>query len=355
MITVQAARCAVMFWQDGKLVWDDYLRHEQLALTAESERVVRWFADWKDLDTAHALGDHAHPVAVRLLEAGVLIGRDSPADLAEQRVLAQWGAFGPAARYFHFAARTDTETRYLDLQADRAYFADKARADPPPPVAKTYPDRKLFALTENAVGQGWARPDLRDAVRERRSVRTFSADPISLAAISDLLRLTGGVVDAFDHPQLGTTLRKSSPSAGGRTPLELYLYANRVDGLEPGLYHFAPTRNGLEAIRPAIPDDVRLAALGGQPWLVDGAALVIHTAVIARTRWRYETRRAYRDILIELGHVSQTLLLTSSALGLGAVFATAVQDEALERLIGVDFTAEVALGVTSIGRPVPGA
>ena len=244
MSTVKAASCAVMFWQDGKLVWDDYLRHEQLALTAESERVVRWFADWKDLGTAHALGQRARDVAARLLEAGVLIGRDSPADLAERRVLAEWGAFGPAARYFHFAARTDTETRYLDLEADRAHFADKARADPPPPVAKTYPDRKLFALNDNRVGKGWARPDLLDAVRERRSVRKFSAEPVSLAAVGDLLRLTGGVIDTVDHPQLGTTLQKSSPSAGGRTPLELYLYANRVDGLEPGLITSRPPGTG---------------------------------------------------------------------------------------------------------------
>ena len=354
MNKVKAASCAVMFWQDGKLIWDDYLRHEQLALTVESQRVVRWFADWKDLTSAHSLGWRAHDVAARLLDAGVLISRDSVHDHAEQRVLAEWGAFGPAARYFHFAARTDTETRYMDSAADRAHFAEKARTDPPPPVAKTYPDRKLLPLNANQVNdESWTRLALLDALRERRSVRRFTSEPVSLAAVTDLLRLTGGIIDAFDDPQLGTTLQKSSPSAGGRTPLELYLYANRVDGLDPGLYHFAPTRSGLEAIGPAIADDVRLAAVGGQPWLADGAALIIHTAVIARTRWRYETRRAYRDILLELGHVSQTLLLTAAALGLGAVFATAVQDEAVERLLGVDFTAELALGVTSIGRPAP--
>jgi hypothetical protein len=42
MSAVRTARCAVLFWQDGKLVWDNYLRHEQFALTAECERVLRW-------------------------------------------------------------------------------------------------------------------------------------------------------------------------------------------------------------------------------------------------------------------------------------------------------------------------
>lgn len=96
------------------------------------------------------------------------------------------------------------------------------------------------------------------------------------------------------------------------------------------------------------------AALGEQPWLSDCAALLIYTAVPARTRWRYERSRAYRDILIELGHVSQTVLLTATALGLGAVTATAMRDRELEDLLGCDPTAEPALAVTALGRPAAG-
>jgi hypothetical protein len=42
-------------------------------------------------------------------------------------------------------------------------------------------------------------------------------------------------------------------------------------------------------------------------------------------------------------------------MGLGAVFATAVCDEDLEQLIGVDGTAEILLGVTALGRPAEDA
>jgi nitroreductase len=79
--------------------------------------------------------------------------------------------------------------------------------------------------------------------------------------------------------------------------------------------------------------------------------LVLYTAVIERLQWRYRSPRAYRDLLIGLGHVSQTVLLLASAMGLGAVFATAVCDEDLELLIGIDPTSEILLGVTALGHP----
>jgi SagB-type dehydrogenase family enzyme len=354
MTLVKSAGCAVLFWQDGKLVWDDYLRHEQFALTARSERVVRWFADWRELESVRGLGEHEYLVADRLLDAGVLIRRDSPQDLAERRVLAEWADFGTAARYFHFAARTDTSSPYLDLDADRERTAARVRADPPPPVAKTYPDHPLVPLNAGPVtDERWPRPTLLDAVNARRSARRFSADSIPLSLLGDLLRLTAGVMESIDDGELGPALFKSSPSAGARTPAEIYVYADRVAGLDRGLYHYAPTRDGLEAIGPAVPRELRLSAVGGQPWLADGAALLIHTAVIERTRWRYRSRRAYRDILLELGHVSQTMLLSAGAMGLGAVFATALKDVEIERLIGCDFAAELPLGVTSIGFPAP--
>jgi nitroreductase len=73
--------------------------------------------------------------------------------------------------------------------------------------------------------------------------------------------------------------------------------------------------------------------------------------VIARSRWRYDSARAYRDLLIGLGHTSQTVLLTAAAMGLGAVFATAVRDERVEEILGCDPFEEIVLGVAALGWP----
>ena len=128
------------------------------------------------------------------------------------------------------------------------------------------------------------------------------------------------------------------------------------------MYHFAPTRGGIEALGDGIDAPAAgagagaagkrsLDAVGGQPWLAEAPVLILYTAVIERLQWRYRSPRAYRDLLIGLGHLSQTVLLLASAMNLGAVFATAVCDEDLERLIGIDGTSEVLLGVAALGHP----
>ena len=155
--------------------------------------------------------------------------------------------------------------------------------------------------------------------------------------------------------ETGPAVFKTSPSAGAWHPVELYVHARRVDGLDPGVYHYAPARGGLEHVGDGPDAAGVLDAVGGQRWLADAPALVLYTGVIERMMWRYALGRAYRDVLIGLGHVSQTLFLTATAMGLGAVFATAICDEDLERLVDCDPLHEVVLGVAGIGRPAAAA
>ena len=342
---VKVAECATLFWADGRLVWDDYVGHRQYALTEESEAVLRWFATWRELDSAQDLGDRARAVAGRLLEAGALVAEGSDEHLAEERLLARWGVWGSAARHFHFAARTPAGTRYAGLADDAAEMFDRARDVPPPAVAKTHPDRPVVRLD----GAGEAAPAaLLETLYARRSTRRFAPEAVSLGELGALLQVAGGIVDS-EHNAAGTAVFKTSPSAGAIHPVELYVVARDVDGLERGVYHYAPTRGGLEALDRRA--DADAAMLGGQPWLADAPALLVYTAVIERSQWRYETGRAYRDVLIGLGHVSQTVLLTATSMGLGSVFATAVSDGELETLIGCDPVDELVLGVAALGRP----
>ena len=356
---VKVAESASLFWDEGKLVWDDYVGHRQHALSVESERVLRWFSDWRELDTIRALGDEYLGIAERLIEAGVLIAEDSAEHAIEQRVLAHWGAWGPAARYLHFASRTLTGARFLSAAEDAAEMRTQAyahaQAGAMPALAKTYPDQPVIALpTARPDDSAWPARNLLDALYGRRSTRRFAPTALTLEQLGAILQVAGGFVDVLEQAA-GPAALKTSPSAGALHPVELYVHAVSVDGLAPGAYHFAPTRSGLEELGGGAGEKRPLTALGGQPWLAEAPALVLYTAVIERLQWRYRTPRAYRDLLIGLGHLSQTVLLMSCAMGLGAVFATAVCDEDLEQLIGVDATAEILLGVTALGRPADGA
>ncbi|HLM50936.1 MAG TPA: SagB/ThcOx family dehydrogenase, partial [Solirubrobacteraceae bacterium] len=233
---------------------------------------------------------------------------------------------------------------------------EQVRRDPPPAYATARPDRPLTRLpTGGGADAPWPQADLVSTLMGRRSVRRFAPEGLALGELAALLQVAGGILEVRDGLGTGPAVFKTSPAAGAWHPIELHVHARRVDGLEPGVYHYAPTRGGLEpAPAPAAEVDP-LDALGGQPWLAEAPVLILFTGVIERSAWRYATARAYRDMLIGLGHVSQTTLLTATAMGLGSVFATAVCDEDLERLAGVDPVEEVLLGVTAVGRPAPGA
>jgi len=350
---VKVAECAALFWDDGRLVWDDYLRQRQYALTAGSETVLRWFARWRELETARELGDGSLEIAERLVDAGALIVEGSPEHEGEERVGLGWGRWGAAARHFHFSVRTPASARFVSHGDDVIHMREQSREHPAPAIAKTYPDRDVVPVGL-ADAADWRRHGLLETLHHRRSVRRFTSDPVSVAEVGTILQLAGGIVDSLPDNGAGAAVFKTSPSAGAWHAVELYLEARDVEGLAPGVYHFAPTRGGLEDLGRGVLGEAARETLGGQAWLADAPALLIYTAVIDRAQWRYGAGRAYRDVLIGLGHLSQTVLLTATAMGLGAVFATAVCDEELERHIGCDAAGEVVLGVAALGRPAEG-
>jgi SagB-type dehydrogenase family enzyme len=352
---VRVAEATALFWDQSRLVWDDYIDHRQHALSAESERVLRWFSDWRELQSIKELGDEYLAIAERLLDAGVLVAENSSEHAIEQQVIASWGPWGPAARYLHFASRTLAGTRFLSAAEDtaemqrRAFANSQAEAIPPP--AKSYPDQPLIPLSAvRPDDSSWPSHGLLDALYRRRSTRRFTADPVSLGDLGAILWAAGGFVDLLEHAP-GPAALRTSPSAGALHPVEMYVDAASVDGLSPGVYHFAPTRRGLEDLDRGTTDKRALSAVGGQPWLSQAPVLILYTAVIERLQWRYRSPRAYRDLLIGLGHLSQTVLLLATAMGLGAVFATAICDQDLELLIGIDGTSEILLGVAAVGHP----
>jgi SagB-type dehydrogenase family enzyme len=351
-VRVRVARCAVLFWHRGKLVLDDWLTQRQLALSAESEQVLRWFADWRELETVEELDERLGRIAYRLLEAGVLVAEGSEAHRREEAVEGRWGGWLLPAGYFHFATRTHADARCLALADDIVQTRARSKVDPPPAPFRTSASAPLTKLREGLPDDtSWPNPRLVDALARRRSTRRFAERPVSHVLLAGLLDAATGVRELRADPALGTAVLTASPSAGGCQPIEVYVHARAVEGVEPGLYHFAPARGGLERLGEARESGELETALGEQPWLAAAPVLLLYTAVIGRSRWRYETPRAYRDLLIGLGHTSQTVLLTAAAMGLGAVFATAVRDERVEEILGCDPLEEIVLGVAALGWP----
>ena len=167
---------------------------------------------------------------------------------------------------------------------------------------------------------------LEECLLKRRSVRSFRNAALSLADISQLLWAAQGIT-AEGH-------LRTAPSAGALYPVEVYLVAGHVDGLEPGAYHYRPERNELVPVKAGdFRRELARAALG-QDCVANGAAIILFAAVYTRTSSKYG-QRATRYVHMEAGHAAQNVCLQATALGFGAVTVGAFEDDEVKRVVAL--------------------
>jgi SagB-type dehydrogenase family enzyme len=178
------------------------------------------------------------------------------------------------------------------------------------------------------------------ALLERRSVRAYQSEPLTLAEVSQLLWAAQGITDPDGL--------RTSPSAGALYPLEIYILVGNVRDLEAGIYHYLPENHALALISTGDRRQALYEAALDQQALLDAAAVILITAVYDRTKQKYG-ERGIRYALIEAGCVTQNLYLQAESLDLGTVFIGAFEDEAVRQLVGAGIR-EQPLGLMPVGR-----
>lgn len=183
---------------------------------------------------------------------------------------------------------------------------------------------------------------LRRVIHARRSFREFTDETVTSEDISDLLWAAQGIT----LPERGF---RASPSAGATYPLELYVAAERVEGMEPGLYWYTADMDrtvptGLEG---PLASTIAAAALG-QAALERAAAIIVVTAVFDRTTARYADR-GITYVHMEVGHAAENLLLMATARGLGSVPIGAFHEDTMSAVLGLPADHE-PLYLIALGR-----
>nr|MDK2850234.1 hypothetical protein [Candidatus Cloacimonadota bacterium] len=233
-------------------------------------------------------------------------------------------------------------TRYI--YADKS---DQERGIPRPDAIKAR-SGELFALP--AVGKlDFSSMSLQQAITERRSLRKYSAEPISQEELSWLLYCSSWARDFRSNERMEITFR-NVPSAGSRHPIETFVNIHRVTGLKPGLYYYHPIKHCLILIDESQEiQNLIFEACFRQEMFRTSAVNFIFTAVPYRTVWRYG-QRGYRYLYLDAGHIGQNLHLASEAIGCGACMIGAFLDEALNDALRVDGNEEFVIYAATVGK-----
>lgn len=185
-----------------------------------------------------------------------------------------------------------------------------------------------------------SKTSIEEALHERRSMRDYKNRPLMLSEISQFLWAAQGITDPRGF--------RTAPSAGALYPLEVYVVAGNVHGLPAGVYKYKS--QGHELIRIAKGDrrgELSAAALG-QPWVKDGAAVIVFSAVYERTTQKYG-ERGIRYVHIEAGHAAQNVYLQAVSLNLGTVIVGAFEDKKVKSITHMT-SKEEPLIIMPLGR-----
>lgn len=306
-------------------------------------------APWHDFEDVAR--QHDRQVLERLIAKGLLISNDDAHAGARARdeVLraANWHTHSAVS---HYLGRWRGVTSGEDLAKSGVYTMSELVARlgaPPPHVLERVPAHERIALPQPAA------TPLDEILARRATCRNF--DPcafVDKSTFAHILRRVFGAIEHRIHVD-NVVIKRTSPSGGGLHPTEAYIVVRRVEDFAPGLYHYHPLDHALEPLpAPAegVQEFVRIM-VAAQQYFLDAPVFVILATRFPRTFWKYRNHtKAYRATIFDAGHLSQTLYLSATELGLGAFITAAINEVDIERALGLDPLKESPLAVLGFGQ-----
>ncbi len=176
---------------------------------------------------------------------------------------------------------------------------------------------------------------LEEAIAKRRSVRRFSARPLTWQQVGQLAWAAQGITG-------GDQRWRAAPSAGALHPLQLYiLFPDRS-------FRYNPQDHSLQPHPQVDLHELATAALS-QEFIAQAPCVFAFSAVSGRTTRVYKNRgRDY--ICMDLGHAAQNLLLQAAALGIAGTPVGAFGEKAVGKILSLP-PDEEPLYLVPIGYP----
>ena len=301
------------------------------------------------LDVARDVNAADHPSDADFFEAGVFLS--APPHKAE------WG-WGKISHMFHVGTKNavwkpddptasyveaylnDCQERYADIE-DHGYRTTRTDGE-----FVALPSPELDAI---------ASINLWEALKNRKTTRTFFDEPIFLQSLATILYCTFGEIqnpwerlESLGVQGVGT--RKTSPAAGAVHSTDAYVIAMNVDGLAPGVYFYQCDKHHLIKLSDVQYRPIVSSLLAGQDFAASASALIVAVSRFDRLWKKYDHSRIYRACLLDIGHLSQTFHLLANSTGLNSWQTAAFSDDDFARILKLRPDIEDPMFVLALGR-----
>lgn len=193
------------------------------------------------------------------------------------------------------------------------------------------------------------------ALTNRRSIRHFTGDPISLEFLSTLLNAGNGI-SAISHVPLtsGETVtfnQRTAASGGGLYPVQLYIASFNNKSLAKGIYRYQPLQNKLLPIKSELTLENLISCFAGSTDIFKTCSAVF---ILVAKPWRSLRKygnKGLRFVFHEAGTISQNVHLAATALGIGTLDYASYYEDELHKLLQFDGISKCVLHTIIAGTP----
>lgn len=242
------------------------------------------------------------------------------------------------------AGRDFIRTGYDDTDYSD-YYTDQELKKKQPPLVKEAMGNIIIDLPRNFEDLNADR-DFFSVIDRRCSHRVFTNEKMLLLQLSYLLYSCQGIKEIRGKSY--ATLR-TVPCGGARHQFETYMAIQNVEGLKDGLYHYLPMNHKIEFLKEL--DDLNgfiNESLQGQTWATKANVIFYFSMVFYRAEWRYGIF-THRVALIDAGHITENIYLSSTALNLGGCAIGAVNGKLCDEVFGLDGKEESIMYAHPVG------